>query len=126
VSDLGLYLGVALAGAIGAPVRYLADNLVQGRSARAFPLGTLIINVTGSALLGFITGLVLYRAFPHEPQVILGTGFCGAYTTFSTFGVETVRLVEEGDSGQSALNVIGSLAGGAAGAAIGLALAAAI
>jgi CrcB protein len=121
-----IYLGVALAGAIGAPARFLVDELVLWRVPRAtsFPLGTLLINISGALLLGFLTGLVLYRGFPDTPRILLGTGFCGAYTTFSTFTFETARLAEDRDAGQSVLNVAVSVAGGTLAAAVGLALAA--
>ena len=58
--------------------------------------GTSVINVTGSFVLGVLTGLSLYHAFPADAKLVLGTGFCGAYTTFSTFTFETVRLAETG------------------------------
>ena len=80
---------------MGAPARYLLDGYVQARARGGLPLGTLVINVSGSLVLGFLTGLALYHAFPATPKTVLGTGFCGAYTTFSTFAYETVRLAEE-------------------------------
>jgi CrcB protein len=116
---------VALAGAVGAPARYLVDVLVQRRSGRTFPWGTLVINVTGSFLLGFLVGLGLYNAFPARAYTVLGTGFCGAYTTFSTFAFETHRLLEEGASRDAVVNVVLNTALGAAAAAAGWALAAA-
>ena len=112
------------AGAIGAPVRYLVDGAVTDRTEGAFPWGTFVINTTGSLLLGFLTGLGLYHAFPSTPRVVLGTGFCGAYTTFSTFTFETVRLLEEGDAGDAFRNALATLVIGAGAAAVGLALAA--
>ena len=120
------WLGLAVAGAIGAPCRYLLDGVVQDRIGARFPWGTLVINVSGSFLLGLITGAALYHAFPTTPKIILGTGFCGAYTTFSTWTFETVRLVEEGVPRRAALNVGLSVAAGLAGAGVGLALAAAL
>jgi CrcB protein len=113
-----------LAGAVGAPVRYLVDGAVGDRSEGVFPWGTFIINVSGSLALGFLTGLALYRAFPNEPKVVLGTGFCGAYTTFSTFSFETVRLVDEGALTAALRNALGTLVACAVAAAAGLALAA--
>jgi len=113
-----------VAGAIGAPVRYLVDGAVGERLGGTFPWGTLIVNATGSLLLGFLTGLALYHAFPRTPRVVLGTGFCGAYTTFSTFTFETVRLVEDGAVNEAFRNALGTLVTGAAAAAAGLALAA--
>jgi fluoride exporter len=123
VSDVGLYAGVAVAGAIGAPARYLVDGFVQSRHRSTFPYGTLLINASGALVLGFITGLVLYHAFPRTPQVLLGTGFCGAFTTFSTFTFETARLAETGERGRALVNVVGSVAAGTLAAALGLVLA---
>jgi CrcB protein len=112
------------AGAVGAPVRYLVDGFVSDRVEGAFPWGTFVINVTGSLLLGLLTGLSLYHAFPRTPRVVLGTGFCGAYTTFSTFSFETIRLLEEGAVDEALRNAFGTLVTCAAAAAAGLALAA--
>jgi CrcB protein len=112
------------AGAVGAPVRYLVDGFVSDRVEGAFPWGTFVINVTGSLLLGLVTGLSLYHAFPKTPRVVVGTGFCGAYTTFSTFSFETIRLLEEGAVDEALRNAFGTLVTCAAAAAAGLALAA--
>ena len=117
------WVAFVAAGAIGAPLRYLVDGAVQDRTEGVFPWGTFIVNASGSLLLGFLTGLALYRAFPETPRVILGTGFCGAYTTFSTFGFETVRLLEEGATAEALRNAFGTLLICAAAAAAGIALA---
>lgn len=122
----GVWLGLAGAGAVGAPVRYLLDSYIAERARGVFPWGTFVINVSGSSVLGFITGLALYHAFPSTPRTILGTGFCGAYTTFSTFTYETVRLGEEDAWVEAVLNVAGSLVASLAAAAAGLAIAAAL
>ncbi len=114
--------GFVVAAAIGAPVRYLVDRMVGDRTQGAFPWGTFVVNASGSFILGVITGLALYHAFPKTPRVILGTGFCGAYTTFSTFTFETVRLVEEGALAEAFRNAAGMLVMGALAAAAGLAL----
>ena len=119
------WAGLVVAGGVGAAARYLLDARIQGRVQSAFPWGTLLINASGSLLLGLITGAALYHAFPATTKVWLGVGFCGAYTTFSTFTFETVRLLEEGAAADAALNVALSLAGGAVAAAAGLARAAA-
>ncbi len=119
-------IGLAVAGAIGAPARYLLDGIVSDRTAGDVPWGTFIINVTGSLLLGIITGAALYHAFPNTPKVWLGTGFCGAYTTFSTFTFETIRLLEEGEGADAIRYAAGSLLAGAAAAALGMAIAAAL
>jgi fluoride exporter len=118
------WVGFVVAGAIGAPLRYLVDGAVGDRTKGVFPWGTFIINATGSLLLGFVTGLTLYHAFPEVPKVVLGTGFCGSYTTFSTFTFETVRLIEEGAINEAFRNALGTLLTGAAAAAVGLGLAA--
>jgi fluoride exporter len=118
------WLGFVLAGAVGAPVRYIVDTAISDRVEGAFPWGTFVINATGSLLLGALTGLALYHAFPKTPKIILGTGFCGAYTTFSTFTFETVRLVEDGAMSEAFRNAIATLVVGASAAALGLALAA--
>jgi CrcB protein len=117
-------VGIAVAGAVGAPVRYLVDRLVQSRVSGVFPLGTFVVNVTGSVILGFIVGLGLYHAFPDTPSAILGSGFCGAYTTFSTFTYETLVLAEERATGAAIANVLLSAIVPALAAGTGLALAA--
>ncbi len=118
-----LVAGIAVAGALGAPVRYLLDGVIQDRGSGVFPRGTFVINVTGSFLLGVLTGLLLYHAFPSDPKIVLGTGFCGAYTTFSTFTYETVRLAEERAFGAALQNALSSIVIPALAAAGGLALA---
>ena len=124
MTDPGLVLGVALAGAVGAPARFLVDGFVRSRTRDDLPYGTLLINVSGSFLLGLLTGLALTRGFPQTPFVVLGSGFCGAYTTFSTFAFETVRLAEEGERSRALVNVAVSLVIGVTAAAGGFALAA--
>ena len=118
-----LMLGIVIAGAIGAPARYLLDGYIHDRAGGEWPLGTLVVNISGSLVLGFLAGLVLYHAFPATPRTILGTGFCGAYTTFSTFTYETIRLAEDGERRGAARNVVASLLLPALAAALGLALA---
>ena len=122
---LTIAIGLAVAGAAGAPTRYLLDGFVQDRTEGAFPWGTFVINVSGSFALGLITGSALYHAFPNTPKVWLGTGFCGAYTTFSTFTFETIRLLEEGAYRDAFRNAVASLLVGSLAAAAGLAIAAA-
>jgi len=117
-------LGVALAGSAGASCRYLLDRWVARRTRGRVPWGILVVNVSGSLLLGVVVGAALYRGFSDTPRVILGTGFCGAYTTFSTFSFDTVRLLEEGAGAEAFANVALSLVAGLAAAGAGLAVAA--
>lgn len=85
---------VLLGGAVGAPARYLADGWVQSRHRLRFPLGTLLVNLIGCLLLGIIAGGLAHRHWPADVQALLGTGFCGGLTTFSTFSVETIELLQ--------------------------------
>lgn len=117
------WVAFVVAGALGAPLRYVLDGLVADRTEGVFPWGTFAVNVSGSLVLGVLTGLSLYRAFPRTPKVVLGTGFCGAYTTFSTCSVDTVRLMEEGDVRAGLANAAATFVTCAAAAAAGLALA---
>ena len=112
-------LGVALGAAVGAPLRYLTDRLMQARTGSVFPWGTLTVNVAGSALLGFLVALPAGSAV----MAVAGTGFCGALTTYSTFGYETLRLAEDGARTYALLNVVASIAAGLGAAYCGMALA---
>lgn len=118
-------IGVGFAGSFGAIARYLVDAAVSDRVPGDFPWGTFAINVTGSFLLGVLSGLVLYQAMDDMPRIVIGTGFCGAYTTFSTFSYESVQLAERGERTMAALYVIASVVVGLCAAGAGLALAAA-
>jgi fluoride exporter len=120
-----LIAALVIAGAIGAVSRYVVDDVVKSRFPGSFPWGTFVINATGSFLLGVVTGLALSHGLGPIPKTAIGVGFCGAFTTFSTFSFETVRLVETGELGAAVGNVVGSVAAGLAAAAIGLALTAA-
>jgi fluoride exporter len=114
---------VFLGGCLGAPVRYLADHFVQGRHNSVFPWGTFSVNVAGSFVLGLLMGASRAAGLPQEAVLVAGTGFCGALTTFSTFGFETMRLLEEGSLLEAIVNCVASLAAGLAAAAAGFALA---
>jgi CrcB protein len=113
-------------GAVGALARYVLDAIVQQRVRRDRPWGTFVINVSGSFVLGLLTGLVLYHGLGDAPKLVLGTGFCGAFTTFSTFTFETVRLAEEGELTAAFVYVAGSVLVAFLAAAAGLALAAVV
>jgi CrcB protein len=105
---------VLLGGAVGAPARYLTDLAVQRLHGTAFPWGTWTVNVVGSFVLGLVAAVA-----PDRIVTLVGTGFCGALTTFSTFGYETVRLQEEGESAVAVAYIAASLAVGLAAAASG-------
>jgi fluoride exporter len=100
---------VLVGGMLGAPARYLADRAIQARHDSVFPYGTFAVNVAGSALLGFLLGAQRHLGLETSVVLLLGTGFCGGLTTFSTFGYETLRLLEDGAVGEAGLNVIASL-----------------
>lgn len=117
---------LVIAGAIGAVSRYLVDDLVKSRFPGPFPWGTVVINISGSFFLGIVTGLALYHGLGPIPKTAIGVGFCGAYTTFSTFSYETVHLIETGSIGQAAGNTLGSVAVGLAAAGLAIALTAAL
>jgi CrcB protein len=112
-----------VAGAVGAVARYVLDALVQQRVPRDRPWGTFVINVSGSFVLGLLTGLALYHGLGKAPKTVLGTGFCGAFTTFSTYTFEAVRLAEEGEFTVAFVYVAGSVVAGLLAAAAGLGLA---
>jgi len=120
----GTWVAFLAAAAVGAPTRYLVDAFVTNRAGPRLPWGTMAINVSGSFVLGLLSGLVLYHAAPSDLRLVLGTGFCGAYTTFSTFAFETVRLADEGRPRDSLRNVVLNTGGGLLAAAAGLAIAA--
>jgi fluoride exporter len=116
---------VVLGAGLGAPARYLIDRLLQGRRGSAFPWGTFAVNVAGCALLGFLVALPA-RACGSELMTFAGTGLCGALTTYSAFGYETVRLAQSGARTLAALNVAASVLAGLGAAYCGLAAAQAL
>jgi CrcB protein len=91
---------VLIGGALGAPVRYVVDLMVQSRHDSVLPWGTFVVNAVGSLVLGATAGAVAAAGGPHWLLTLVGTGICGALTTFSTFSFETVRLAERGRWGQ--------------------------
>ncbi|MFF4172210.1 fluoride efflux transporter FluC [Streptomyces sp. NPDC001744] len=114
---------VAAGGAVGASLRHLTDRAVQARHGTAFPWGTLTVNVVGSLLLGLLTGAVLSGAAGHTARLLLGTGLCGALTTYSTLSYETLRLAETGAKLLAAANVVASVVAGVGAVLAGLAAA---
>ncbi len=121
---MGPYLLIALGGAIGANARYLVSTWAANRVGVEFPYGTFLVNASGSLLMGFFLTLV-GNHISNEPDVrlLIGTGFLGSYTTFSTFAYETVALVRRGAIRSSLVNALGSTITGIAGVGLGMALA---
>jgi CrcB protein len=115
---------VLVGGAVGAPLRYLTDLLIQSRHDSVFPWGTFGVNAAGSFALGLAAGAVSAGDGPDWVLALVGTGLCGALTTFSTFGFETLRLVEDGSWAAAAANVVASVVVAAAACAGGWELAA--
>ena len=90
-----IVLWLSLAGGFGAWGRFVADGLIRTVVGRKFPLATIIINISGSMVLGIVTGLALQNQIDTQTELVLGIGFCGGFTTFSTASFETVRLIEQ-------------------------------
>ncbi len=112
---VGVWAGVALLGGVGSVLRFVVDRAVARRMARWFPFGTLAVNVSGAALLAFLGGLALGK----EAALLAGTAFVGAYTTFSTWMLETQRLGEERQNWAAVGNIVVSVTLGMAAAALG-------
>jgi len=120
-----LALAVGLAGVSGAVARYVVDGAVQDRTAGTFPFGTTAVNLVGSVVLGVVTGLAWYHGLGGRAEAVVGIGFCGAFTTWSTVSWETVRLAEEGVTAQALVHLLGGTAACLAVAGLALALVAA-
>ena len=116
-------IGVALAGGLGAACRYTLDMVVSHLWRGPMGLGTGVVNVTGAFALGLLVGLTATMPLTPETMLIVGGGFLGAYTTFSTWMYESLRLAERGAWHLAMLNIIGSVVAGVIAAAFGLALA---
>jgi CrcB protein len=113
-------LMVALGALLGAPARYVTDRAVQSSHDTVFPWGTMTVNVVASLILGLLTGAAGH-ASPYLAALI-GTGFCGALSTFSTFSYETMRLTQERERFHASANVLFSLIAGLGAAALGWAI----
>jgi CrcB protein len=120
------WLLVIVGAMIGAPLRYLTDRAVQTRHDSLFPWGTFAVNVAGCLVLGILAGAVTYGAAPSSLQLFLGTGLCGALTTYSTFSYETLRLTETGARFFAVANVGAGIAAGLGAAFAGTAIAQAL
>ncbi|MGZ8801596.1 MAG: fluoride efflux transporter CrcB [Mycobacterium sp.] len=111
-----VWSGVLVLGGVGAVARFLVDRTIARRTAGSFPFGTLVVNLSGALVLGFLTGIAL----PHEVALLAGTALIGSYTTFSTWMLETQRLGEERQAGYAAANIFVSVAWGLVAAAAGM------
>ncbi len=110
-------LMIALGAAVGAPARYLSDRAIQSWHRTVFPWGTLTVNVVASLVLGIVAGAG--SALDPDLAMLIGTGFCGALSTYSTFSYETLRLAQGGFRLSAAANVGISLVAGVGAAALG-------
>ena len=117
------YVMIAIGGALGALARYALAAMVQQRVAVGFPWGTFVVNVTGCFVMGVAATVLTERVVSANLQFLIPVGFIGAYTTFSTFELETFRAVSDGAWTIAGLNVVGSAAAGYASLWLGVALA---
>ena len=117
---------VALGAMVGAPLRYLTDRFIQARHDTIFPWGTLTVNAAGSLIMGFLVGAAAAGRLDPMIVTVLGPGFCGALTTYSTFGYETLRLAEDGSRFLATANIAINLFAGLGAAFVGVAIAGAI
>jgi CrcB protein len=115
-----LFALLALAGGVGAAARFVLDGAIRTRLKTGFPWATTVINVSGSLVLGVLTGLTAVHLLPEQLGVILGAGFLGGYTTFSTASYETVQLIRQGRYGASLLSGLLMLVLSVAAASLGL------
>lgn len=112
-----------IAGGAGAATRFVIDGVIRTRFGRQFPWATMIINITGSLILGALAGFVAANSLPTGLCLILGVGFCGGYTTFSTASYESVRLLEKKSYKEAAIYITVTLVLSIASAMVGLLLA---
>jgi CrcB protein len=120
--SLGLVLLVAAAGGVGAVLRALLIHHVGRRRRDPLPVGTMVVNASGSLVLGVLTGLALYHGVGSHPLAVAGTGLCGGYTTWSTASWETVHLLHTGHRSEAIVYTFGGLIVCLAGAAAGIGL----
>lgn len=105
MTTLTIVVLVLVGGAVGATLRYVVDGYVKAAAGKSFPWGTLAVNVLGAGLLGALHG----AGSGTNVEALMGTGLCGALTTFSTFELDTVHLIQDGAYGKAAVNAIGAL-----------------
>ena len=104
-----LFIGTALAGGVGAALRFFLDGLLRAHTRATFPYGTALVNLTGSFALGVLAGIAANGWLPPELAAVIGVGLLGGYTTFSTASIETVRLAQEGRYRAAVVNGLGVL-----------------
>ncbi|GAA2079166.1 fluoride efflux transporter CrcB [Streptomyces albiaxialis] len=114
------WLLVLAGAAVGAPLRFLTDRAVQRRHDTVFPWGTFAVNVLGCLVLGTLTGAAAAGAASSHVSLALGTGLCGALTTYSTFSYETLRLAEGGARFFAAVNAVASVVAGLGAVLVGI------
>jgi fluoride exporter len=118
------FLLIGAGAVLGANARYWLTNYFVARLGASFPFGTLFINITGSFILGFVLVLIANRTVADPGyRLLIGTGFLGAYTTFSTFSYDTIALLERGDLLPALWNVLASATGSLIAAYLGIVLA---
>ena len=110
---------VCLGALVGAPARYLMDRAIQARHQTVFPWGTMLVNIIGSFALGALTGLSTVHVVPSSVMLLIATGVCGAFTTYSAFAYETLRLIENRRGVHALANVTASVTAGLGAALIG-------
>jgi fluoride exporter len=115
-----IWAGISLFGAVGAVLRYLVDGYVHGRTSARFPFGIFAVNVLGCFVFGVASGLLDTGRLTTQTKLLIGTGFSGSFTTFSTYTYETVALAEHDAVPESLANLVGSVVAGLAAAAAGL------
>lgn len=115
LSTVALWAGVLVIGGLGSVARFMVDRAVMRRASGTFPIGTLAVNISGAVLLGLVTGLAL----SHGAALLAGTALLGAYTTFSTWMLETQRLAEERRIWPAVVNIVLSIVLGLTAAAAG-------
>ncbi len=116
-----LLLGIA--GGFGAVVRFMLEGVIRASVRGVVPVGTMTVNVSGSLLLGLLTGLVLTSVLPTSWSAVGGTGFLGGYTTFSTASSETVRLIQAGHTRAALVSGVGTAVMALGAAGLGLSIA---
>jgi len=116
------YFIIGLGGVLGANARYLVAGWAARRFGLIFPYGTFLINLSGSFILGLFTAFMLKHPTSHYPRLFFAVGFLGAYTTFSTFSLESLQLLQNGRTWLSLTYVMSSAVLGVLGAALGFSL----